>query len=276
MTRFDDVRDYYDGFAEWERLDSPPGQLEFERTMALLDKHILPESRVLDLGGGPGRYTIALAQKGHRLSLADLSPALLETARIKIAESGVGARIASVDEANATDLGIYPDSEFDAVLVLGPFYHLTKADERRQASAEIWRVLKDNGLLFAAFIPRLTGLAGLLERVAADPEQVPVESLKDAAATGVFRNPTGHGFQEGYYPEREEMQALMAAAGFSCIDVVSLRGIAFGNEEALRRLCERSPDIYAEAMRVLEETARHAAVVALGGHALYIGRKHVP
>ena len=83
----DAVRSYYanSGEREWARLENPDdGALEFEVTCHTLAKYLPSNARVLDMGGGPGRYTIWLAQRGHRVVLADLSPELLSIARAKI------------------------------------------------------------------------------------------------------------------------------------------------------------------------------------------------
>jgi 2-polyprenyl-3-methyl-5-hydroxy-6-metoxy-1,4-benzoquinol methylase len=86
------VRDYYARFGEreWARLENPSdGQVEFAITRAVLAQHLQPSARVLDLGGGPGRYTIWLAQQGHRVTLGDLSIDLLNLARTHIREASV-------------------------------------------------------------------------------------------------------------------------------------------------------------------------------------------
>lgn len=201
------IRSYYARFPEWERLDTPEGALEFRRASSLLHANIPPRSRVLDLGGGPGRYSIELARAGHNVVLADLSPELLATARQRINDAGVLAgQVESVDEADAMSLQGYANDSFDAVVAFGPFYHLLSNAERVSAAGEIARVLRAGGLAFVAFIPRLSGLIGLVERAAASPDQVPEGVLSMAARHGWFRNGAESGFQEGYYPRVEDLR----------------------------------------------------------------------
>jgi SAM-dependent methyltransferase len=269
-TDQDRVRQYYARFGEWERLDAPEGALELRRSLALLDQRLPPSSRVLDLGGGPGRYAIELARRGHRVVLADLSPVLLETARQKIAERGMADQIESVDEVEATDLGRYPDQSFDAVVAFGPFYHLQSEDERAAAATEIHRVLRPAGLAFAAFIPRLSGIAGLIDHAASSPQQVPAGVLTSAATGGTFHNGASEGFQEGYHPTPEEIRALFESARFEVVDAVSLRSIANRLERALARL---DGPRRAEVERLMEELGRHPAVLATGGHAVLVARR---
>jgi len=169
MTDFDKIRAYYAQFNEWDRLSRPEGQIEYSLTCEILDKHLAKGSRILDLGGGPGRYTIYLVGRGHRVTLADISPVLLDIAKQKVAENDVSENIEDIRTINATDLSAFGSDTFDAVLTFGPYYHLTKRSEREQATSELERVLKPSGLVFATFISRINGLAGLISRAASNP-----------------------------------------------------------------------------------------------------------
>ncbi|MHC4984982.1 MAG: class I SAM-dependent methyltransferase [Planctomycetota bacterium] len=273
MTDIDRIQNYYGEFDEWGRLDTPDGQIVLERMSALLARFLQPGGRILDLASGPGRYAIELARNGHRVALGDLCPRLLQIAREKIEEAGVANMIDSIDEINAIDLGIYPDEGFDAVLAMGPFYHLGSEDERGQAAREIARILKPNGLVFVDFIPRLTGVKGLIERYAADPEQVTPEALAEAFRSGVFRNAAPRGFQEGYYAEADEIRELFESVGFISQEIVSLRSIAFMHEEALLEVRQKSPELYAEVVSIMDKTASDPRVIAMSGSAVYIGHK---
>jgi S-adenosylmethionine-dependent methyltransferase len=269
-TNLDRIRAYYSRFGEWERLDTPAGALEFRRACALVRGNLPVKAQVLDLGGGPGRYAVELARLGHRVVLADLSPELLDEARRRFTEAGVSDDIASIDEVSATSLEIYGDGSFDAVVAFGPFYHLLAGQERRLAARELFRVLRPSGVGFIAFVPRQSGLRGLIERAAQSPEQVPMGALTSTAAGGVFRNGADSGFQEGYYPTVQELCELFETTGFSIREVVSLRGLADMREVALATL---SDEVRSEAEQVLDQFARDPAVVAMGGHAVMVVRK---
>jgi len=269
----DKVRAYYEHFDEWRRLESPTGRFEFFRTMSTLDRYLKPEGRILDLGGGPGRYAIELARKGHRVSLVDLSPRQLEVARQKIRDADISGNIESVLEADARDLCAFPAEAFDAVLALGPFYHLVAHEDRVRAVREIARVLKPRGTVFATFIPRLAGLRGLIPRAGDTPDQVSVETVARVLEQGGFHNPSASGFQEGFYPSAEEVAALFRDAGLLCRQVLSIRGLADGVEEALWRVQAEGPSVFREFLRVIEQTESESAVVALCGHAMFVGEK---
>lgn len=67
------VIDYYASFGarEWERIDWPEGQIEYAVTQDAFLRYLHAQARILDLGGGPGRWTIWLAEKGYKVTLAD-------------------------------------------------------------------------------------------------------------------------------------------------------------------------------------------------------------
>jgi S-adenosylmethionine-dependent methyltransferase len=268
-TKLDKIRAYYALFDEWGRLDAPEGARELTRALEVLVDRLAPGARVLDLGGGPGRYAIELAKRGHRVVLADLSPELLEVARRRVAEAQLQG-VESFDVVTATDLGRYSDESFDAVIAFGPFYHLVAELERRRAAAEIHRVLASHGQAFVAFIPRLSGLIALIDRAANRPAQVPDAVLRTAADEGAFSNPTASGFQEGYYPLPSEIEQLFVASGFQLEDMLSLKSIA--NERA-HQLARLEPAVRAEVERLARALCRRPEIVATGGHALLVARK---
>ena len=155
--RKDRVRAYYASFGEreWQRLTNPDdGAVEFALTKRLLATHLPPSGRVLDLGGGPGRYTIWLAERGYQVVLADLSPELLAIARTQIAAAGIGQQVEAIVEADACDLSRWPDASFDAVLCLGPFYHLPDPADL------VRRLSEGNGASVPAPAPRASGDGG--------------------------------------------------------------------------------------------------------------------
>ena len=81
------VASIYDENAEgeWKRLEKAPYQsLEFSVTMNRLARHLPGKGRVLDVGGGPGRYTVELCRRGYQVVLLDVSRGCLDLAEEKI------------------------------------------------------------------------------------------------------------------------------------------------------------------------------------------------
>ena len=276
MTDRSKVRNYYAQFDEWHRLETPAGRLEFELSLRHLENYLPPGCRVLDLGGGPGRYTIELARRGYQVFLAELSPELLEIAaeRIKLAE--LSDRILGMKEVNAVDLSQFDDESFEAIVAFGPYYHLTLESERRLAASEAFRVLTFGGLLFASFIPWMSGISDLIRRAAQGRGEVSAQSFADAFTTGCFENQASVGFQEGYYAKSEDLNEVFESVGFAAVDLLAVQGIAEGKEAEFYRIKELDHQLYETILKCIIETSRMPSVIQRGGHCIYTGRKAQP
>ena len=271
MTDYDRIKEYYQTFDEEKRLENDSsGRLEFEMTMRILQKHLPPSATILDLGGAAGAYTFPLAGQGYKMYLADLSETLIAKAKDKIRQTD-SQNVISCDIVNATDLNIYGDGQFDAVLLMGPLYHLLEEHERDKCVKEVSRVLKTGGLVFAVFIPRLSGGIALIDRYFLHPEQVNADNLRETFATGKFTNAVRHGFQEGYYANSQETETVFARYGFNKITVSSVRGFGYGKEELIYKI--RDQEMLREIMDLMEKTASRPEIVETCGHAMYIGSK---
>lgn len=178
MTNFEKVKEYYKEFNENERLrNDNSGKLEYEMTMKNLKKYLPKYATILDLGGAAGSYSFPLSQNDYKMYLADLSEKLIEQAKDKIRKENIN-NIVSCDVVNAIDLSIYKNEQFDVVLLFGPLYHLLDKMERDKCITEIYRVLKKDGLVFASFIPYLSGSIAIVDRYFRHPEQVNIRTYK--------------------------------------------------------------------------------------------------
>ncbi|MDC7219277.1 MAG: methyltransferase domain-containing protein [Spirochaetales bacterium] len=272
MTDFERIKEYYGTFDEWGRMDTPSGKFEMEQTLSFILPLLKSSDRILDLGGGPGRYTVALAELGYKVNLADLSEELLVEARKRIAERGL-SRVESVLQLNAVDLGVFEDEAFDVVLLMGPLYHLTDENERISCVKEVYRVLKKGGLVVASYIPYLAGSIGIIDRLFNAPKQVNKENLEAVFDKGIFKNGAARGFQEGYYPKSSEIMNLFKSAGFEKTIIRSVRGFAYGREEKLFNLKEENPSMYDLTVKLINQTAEDPALIESCGHSLYAGKK---
>jgi ubiquinone/menaquinone biosynthesis C-methylase UbiE len=136
--------------------------VEFETTKRMLDRWIPDGARIAEIGVGVGHYSEYLARRGCRIHLIDIAQRLLDVAVERLQGLGLGDQIAGVNRLSATDLATLHEGAFDAVLLLGPLYHLRQLADRQQAVAESVRVLKTGGVLYAAAINRLPYFRELL------------------------------------------------------------------------------------------------------------------
>lgn len=252
---------------EWERLERH--RTEFAVTLRALEEHLpRPPARVLDCGGGPGRYAIELAGRGYDVVLFDLASGCLDLAHKKAAEASVA--LAGYEQGTATDLTRFPDEAFDAVLLMGPLYHLLEVDDRRQALAEAHRVLKPGGGLFAAFIGRYAPLRW----AAANDPSYPLryrESAERILDTGKAppRGISEHEFV-AYFARAEEVGPLCRQAGFEIAAVLGVEGLVSMIEEGVNALSGEEWAYWVELNR------RVAADPSLHGgaeHLLVVGVK---
>lgn len=149
QTREEIVSGFYDRIDEERRLTgSRHGQLEYHTTMAYIHRYLNASSKVLEVGAGTGRYSIALAGEGLDVTAVELVESNLAVLR----ENGRGLKNLRAYQGDATDLSRFADHSFDGVLVLGPMYHLYDPEEVSKAIDEAIRVTKPGGVLLFAFL----------------------------------------------------------------------------------------------------------------------------
>lgn len=142
-----ELEKYYNKFNEDHRLTTRHGQVEFITSMKYIHDYI-PQGqhiRILDVGAGTGRYSVALAQEGHTVTAVELVARNLAVLEAKHANVNCWP-------GNALDLHFLADGTFDMTLLFGPLYHLHTQEERLQAFAEARRVTKKDGVILAAYV----------------------------------------------------------------------------------------------------------------------------
>ena len=148
-TREEIVSGFYDRANEDSGLKrSRHGQLEYATTMSYIHRYANPHSKVLEVGAGTGRYSIALAGEGLDVTAVELVESNLAVLR---ENSGAIENLKSI-RGDATDLSRFTENTFDVTLILGPMYHLYEADEVNKAIDEAIRATKPGGVIFFAFI----------------------------------------------------------------------------------------------------------------------------
>ncbi len=260
------VEVYYDEEAqhEWERFDRHPTEFAVTRH-ALGDSLPSAPARILDAGGGPGRYAIWLAQQGYSVTLLDLSRQNLALAELKSAEAGVA--LEALVHGNALDLSAYADEHFDAVLLMGPLYHLLEETDRRRVILEARRVLKTGGRLLATFICRFSVFRAAALAFPMEPVEIP-EIYEQILTNGAYAGE--HGFTRAYFAHPDEIQPLMESCGLRAIEMIGVEGVVAGYEQGINALDGAAWDRWVEMNYRL---GRDSSLRGASDHILFIGEK---
>ena len=215
---------YEQSYEEKKRLMTGASRLEFLRTKEILERHLpAPPAIIYDIGGGPGVYACWLAKKGYQVHLID--PVSLHVEQAKEASASQPQfPITSIRIGDARNLDI-ADQSADAVLMLGPLYHLTEKFERIAALRESLRILKLGGKLFAAVISRFaSALDGMISNVLGDSGffQIVKDDLLDGKHHNSEKNPAY--FTTAFFHRPDQIKTEIEEAGLNHEKTLAIEG----------------------------------------------------
>ena len=232
-----EIAAFYQRGLERDRLDSGTGALEFARTKTLLLRFLPPPAAVvLDVGGGPGRYAVWLAERGYRVHLVD--PVALHVEQARAAADARGVKLGGVEQGDARALGM-TDASADAVLLLGPLYHLTERADRLRALGEARRVCRPDGVIIVAAISRFASMLDGLRTGSLEDASFVAIAAEDLRH-GQHRNPTGDPayFTTAYLHRPEELAEECRAAGLTHEGTFAVEGPGWLLSDLDARLAE--------------------------------------
>lgn len=147
--RIEILRSFYDDIDEDSRLNrSCQGQLEYITTMNYIHRYAKTGAKILEIGAGTGRYSIALAKEGYNLTAVELVETNLEVLK----NNSVGIENIISYQGDALNLDRFEDNQFDITLLFGPMYHLYDKKEVHKALDEAIRVTRIGGIILTAFL----------------------------------------------------------------------------------------------------------------------------
>jgi ubiquinone/menaquinone biosynthesis C-methylase UbiE len=242
-----EIEEFYRKYDEQRRLSGERGAIEKLRTQAILARHLPPPPAVvIDIGGAAGVHAFPLADGGYDVHLVDPVARHIEQASARAKGSGIS--LASIVLGDARNLEL-ASSQADAILLLGPLYHLTEVGDRISALCEAFRVLKPGGILIAAGISRFVSLSGQ------------------------HRNSTGHTayFTTAYFHRPEDLAEEVEQAGFSVVRVLAVEGPAWasaGIHDAMTDATQRE-----QLLAFLSTIEAEPSILGASAHFIAVGRK---
>jgi ubiquinone/menaquinone biosynthesis C-methylase UbiE len=252
------------GEREWTRFDegrTPPQSVAVH--LEQLRRFVQNGDRVLDVGAGPGRFTIELARLGAEIVVADISPRQLELNRERLEEAGFADRVTARVLADVTDLSQFADASFDAVVCFGgPLSYVV--DRAEEGLAELLRVARRGGHVLLSVmsligtVVHFTGaLLDLARRDGSEPNEVIVR-------TGLLPQAEGYGHLPMKLFRWSELEALLLRHGtIVAATAAGLLPAAYPEEPELREFLER----------VELELASEPGALSCGQHILAVVRK---
>ena len=259
---------HYDEGREHDRLNSPHGRLEFDRSKDIIARNLFnPPAKILDLGGGTGHYSFWLANHGYEVHLVDAMESHIETAK-KIVQFFSLASI-SVGDARSCK---FSDESFDIVLMFGPLYHLTDIRDRQKALSEAKRVLKPGGRLMAVCISKFASLLDGYRSGFIDDEAFRTIVHKDLV-DGQHRNPDNHPhyFTTTKFHEPAEFRLEIEEAGFSDVKLHAIEGFAAYLPDIETRMSNANKkDSLFHYLRTVES---EPSLLGASPHIIAVGRK---
>jgi ubiquinone/menaquinone biosynthesis C-methylase UbiE len=278
----EEIKNHYSQNAEWERLyRNAWHRLEYDTTLHFLKKYLPSQGRVLDAGGGPGRYTITLAKLGYDMVLLDLTPKLLEIARHQINKANVNNNVSEIIEGSITDLSMFDDNSFDSVLCLGsPLGHILNEADRLQAVTELYRVVKPQSYLFLSVIGRLAMIESGLKDF---PQELEIDGLYqtfwrtgDSHNQGLEPLPqVKEHFTPCHFFLPEEIEDTVNQCGFQIETMVGLEGLASSHSKETQALFGRGTNAWENWWNIHLTVCTHPAVVGISAHFMAICRKDI-
>lgn len=270
---------YYEEGREFHRLRTGIGLIEFERTKEILLENLpTPPAVVYDIGGAYGEYAWWLASLGYEVHLFDLSETNIRMSR-DLAKEYPECSLAASEVGDARKIS-RNDGSADAVLLMGPLYHITDYEGRIKAIRESYRLLKKGGVIFAAALTPYAVLLDNITRYAPDDGEVYLEDpafLKMVGrelADGSHINPNKvnySGLGSAHLHTAKALRTELKAGGFSELTVHGVMGgawIARDIDTLWKK--ETSRNALMNTVRLMDT---HEEIIGLSCHLLAVAKK---
>lgn len=264
MENDEAVQAYYALAAEADRLSEGLGRVELARTIDVLERTLpTPPAVIADIGGGPGRYVDWLVELGYDVVHRDVVADHVDQVRSRHAD-----RVdAAIGDARSLDLA---DDSVDAMLLLGPIYHLPDGAARQRVYAEAARVVRPGGLVLVAAISRWAArihglLIGRVHHVVPDA----LELIDELERTGDMP-PLYEGSFCGFSHRPDDFVEEVSASPLELERILSVESVAVSMHDLDERMDD--PDerlLLLGSLRALESVPE---LVGVGPHILAIAR----
>ena len=224
------------GFNEWKRFEGSAYR-RFTRDLHIREvkKYIKKDMEVLDLGCGPGRFSIEALKLGAKVTLADISSKQLSIAQRKIKKAMLEKNVRDYIQLDCTDMPEIKSNKFDFVLNIGAVISFV-ADKHEDAIWEIHRVLKPSGEVLTEGVSRYGVFREALAKGGLDMWKNPDENhFWSVIETG--RQAWGKSWAM-YMFTAEEFRNLFEKAGFEVLDLFSIPCVSYAHDNGVEEIIQ--------------------------------------
>lgn len=260
---------YYSKFHEEHRLETRHGFVEFNTSMKYIGQAVgmspagrnatFPDAsaspaKILDIGAGTGRYSVALSREGFDVTAVELVKHNIEILRAKHEN-------VKTWQGDARDLGFLDNDSFDVTLLFGPMYHLHGDENKLKALSEARRVTKNGGIILVAYVMNEYSVISYCFK-----EHKWAEVAAKGGLTPDFHiNATEEDLYD--YVRISDIDRLNAKAGLERIKIISADGAA---DFMRRELNEMSEDEFKAFCDFQLAIAERQDLVGAGSHTVDI------
>ena len=251
---------YYNKFCEEKRLTRKHGNVEYITSMKYIHKYLekLPQdAKILDVGAGTGRYSVALAKEEYDVTAVELVKYNLGILKQK------GSSVKAY-QGTALNLKRFENDTFDMTLVFGPMYHLYTFEDKVKALSEAKRVTKPNGIILVAYC--MNEYSILTHGFKDNYIRESIEKGKVNDAFHVVSEP-----EDLYdYVRLEDIAAYNEAVGLERIQIVSADGPANYMRQTLNAMDDETYELF---IQYHLSTCERPDLMGASAHTLDILRK---
>jgi ubiquinone/menaquinone biosynthesis C-methylase UbiE len=250
-----ELENFYNKASEETRLEKGMGIFEFERIKELISLHInKPNSTIIDVGGGTGKYSEWLANKGHKVQL--IEPVLKH---IKLAEKRAKKlkNPFSVTIGKAQHLP-YKDNSADLVILHGPLYHLQKREDRIETILEAKRVLKKDGIILGfAINATASTVVGLMNGMLHANSFF--EMCKEELTTGIHNAPKDFPFllADAFYHKPLQLKEEFLEQDLKLINLFAVEGMIWLDNEYFTNMIDKKKSKTLKALQNLTQNEEY-------------------
>ncbi|MEO0902949.1 MAG: class I SAM-dependent methyltransferase [Bacteroidota bacterium] len=245
------------------------GVFEFERIKTLIEKYIPNTSaKIIDVGGGTGKYSEWLAKKGHQVHLVEPVSKHLGIARKRVSKLKNKFSIHWGESRNLE----FPNNFADLIILHGPLYHLQNQKDRDLTIQEAKRVTKSNGIILAFAINYTAStLVGLLNGLIY--KKTFFQMCKEELKTGIHNPPDDFPWllAEAYYHNPKKLREDFVSQGLTHLNTYAVEGMAWLDKDFFVNISNEKRK--KTLMELVELTENDPYLLSLSPHMMIATRK---